>query len=398
VSTGLRSTNPVYAALGTTIFETMSQLARDHRAVNLGQGFPDDRGPEDVIQKAVEMLATGPNQYPPMAGLPALRQAVAHHDRRFYGIEAAWDTQTLVTSGATEALAAAILALVEPGDEVVLIEPFYDAYLPLVRRAGATPRFVSLEPPHWRIDRKALAAAFSPKTKAIIVNNPMNPTARVFDDQELALIAEFAEGSDAFVISDEVYEHIVFDGRRHKTLLGVPGIEERTVKIGSAGKTFSLTGWKVGYATAAPRILGLLAKAHQFLTFTTPPNLQAAVAYGLLKSDEYFRELGQTMQRRRDRFVRALTEIGFTVLPCEGTYFVNIDLKASGLGADDEAFCRDIVERFGVAAIPVSAFYADRPVRSVARFCFAKQDQVLDEAAARLAPLRQPAPTQRRRA
>ncbi|TXH37683.1 MAG: aminotransferase [Rhodospirillaceae bacterium] len=387
----MRSANPVYAGLGTTVFETMSRLARQHQAVNLGQGFPDDRGPAAVLERAAGALLEGSNQYPPMLGLPELRQAVAAHAQRFHGVAVDWESETMVTSGATEALAAAIFSLVEPGDEVVLIEPFYDAYLPLVLRAGATPRFVSLTPPHWRLERADLVAAVSPRTKAIIVNNPMNPTGRVFDADEMALIAEIADGADAFVIADEVYEHIIFDDARHLSLLAQPGLRDRVVKLGSAGKTFSLTGWKVGYVTAAPQVLNVIAKAHQFLTFTTPPNLQVAVAYGLTQSDDYFRDLAADMQRRRDRFVAGLQRLGLDALLCQGTYFANIDIAKLGpakLGQpDDVAFCRDLVECHGVAAIPVSAFYSARPVRSVIRFCFAKQDRVLDAALERLAGL-----------
>lgn len=383
----MRSTNPTYTNLPTTIFETMSRLARHYDAVNLGQGFPDDKGPLDVLQQAATQLLEGSNQYPPMLGIPALRQAVARHARRFYGLEVDWQNETLVTSGATEALAAAIFALVEPGDEVVLIEPFYDAYLPLVLRAGATPRFVSLKPPHWRLERADLAAAFSSRTKAVIVNNPMNPTGRVFSAAELDLLAEFVTGADAYVIADEVYEHLVFDGATHRTLLKVAGLQDRVIKIGSAGKTFSLTGWKVGYVTADQHLINLLGKAHQFLTFTTPPNLQAAVAFGLDKPAGYFQDLARDMQRRRDRFIDGLKALELDVLLCEGTYFANIDIAALGT-KDDDAFCRKLVEELGVAAIPVSAFYKEAPVRSVIRFCFAKQDAVLDEALLRLAGLR----------
>jgi len=383
----MRSTNATYTGLPTTIFETMSRLARHYDAVNLGQGFPDDKGPLDVLRHAAEQLLDGSNQYPPMLGIPILRQAVAKHADRFYGLEIDWQNETLVTSGATEALAAAIFALVEPGDEVVLIEPFYDAYLPLVLRAGATPRFISLKPPHWRLERADLAKAFSPRTKAVIVNNPMNPTGRVFSVAELDLLAEFVTGADAYVIADEVYEHLVFDGAAHRTLLKVAGLRDRVIKIGSAGKTFSLTGWKVGYVTADQTLINLLGKAHQFLTFTTPPNLQAAVAFGLNKPVTYFQDLARDMQRRRDRFIDGLKSLGLDVLLCEGTYFANIDIAGLGAG-DDDAFCRKLVEELGVAAIPVSAFYREAPVRTVIRFCFAKQDAVLDAALSRLAGLR----------
>lgn len=380
----MRSVNPVYAGLGTTVFETMSRLARQHQAVNLGQGFPDDRGPADVLARAAQSLLEGSNQYPPMMGLPELRQALASHAERFYGLSVDWESETMVTSGATEALAAAIFALVEPGDEVVLIEPFYDAYLPLVLRAGATPRFISLRPPHWRLERADFQAAFSPRTKMIIVNNPMNPTGRVFDAEELALIAEFAEGADAFILADEVYEHIVFDGARHRTLLAQPDLRDRVIKLGSAGKTFSLTGWKVGYVTAVPRIMTLLAKAHQFLTFTTPPNLQAAVAYGLGKDESYFTGMRADLQRSRDLFAAGLAELGFATLPSEASYFINIDLQASGIEEDDVGFCKRLVAEHKVAAIPVSAFYAEQAVTTVVRFCFAKRDETLAAALANL--------------
>ena len=230
---------------------------------------------------AARELVSGQNQYPPMMGLPELRQAVAASARRFYGLDVDWKSEVLVTSGATEALSDCMAALIEPGDEVVLIEPLYDCYLPLVRRAGAIPKLVRVTPPDWRLDPDALAAAFGPKTKAILLNNPMNPAARVFTGDELALIADLVIRHDAYAICDEVYEHILFDGRRHMPLMTLPGMRERTIRIGSAGKTFSLTGWKVGYVTAAPRLLDPITKAHQFTTFTTPPNLQKAVAYGL---------------------------------------------------------------------------------------------------------------------
>ncbi|KGM35941.1 aminotransferase [Inquilinus limosus] len=377
--------NAIFSGLGTTVFEVMSRLARQHSAVNLGQGFPDGKGPEDVLRVAATAITDGWNQYPPMLGLPELRQAVAAHEKRFYGLEVDPDSEVVVTSGATEALAAALFALIEPGDEVVLFEPLYDAYLPLVRRAGGVPKFVHLTPPDWSFDRAALARAFSPRTKAVLFNNPLNPAAKVFGAAELDLLAEFVEGADAYAICDEVYEHLVFDGRRHQPLIARPGMRERCLKIGSAGKTFSLTGWKVGYVTAAPALATLLGKAHQFLTFTTPPNLQAAVAYGLAKGDDYFDGLTAELQGKRDRFAAGLQRLGLAALPCDGTYFVNLDIGSTGFDGDDQAFCRHLIEEVGVAAIPVSAFYAETPLPTVARFCFAKQDAVLDEALARLA-------------
>ncbi len=243
----MKPTNALFTGLPTTIFEVMSRLALEHKAVNLGQGFPDVDGPLEVRQKAAEALVAFPNQYPPMMGLPELRQAVAHANERFYGLKIDWASEVMVTSGATEALADCIMALVEPGDEVVVIEPLYDSYLPIIRRAGAIPRRVRVSPPDWTLDHDALAAAFGPKTKAVLLNNPMNPAAKVFSLDDLTVIADLCVRFDAYAICDEVYEHIVFDGRKHIPLMTLPGMRERSVRIGSAGKTFSLTGWKVGY-------------------------------------------------------------------------------------------------------------------------------------------------------
>ena len=377
--------NPVFADLPVSVFEVMSRLAREHDAVNLGQGFPDDPGPEDVRRKAAEAVVDGWNQYPPMLGLPELRQAVATHYRHWQGLALDPDSEIMVTSGATEALAGALLALIEPGDEVILFQPFYDAYLPLVKRAGGVPRFVKLSPPHWRFTEADLAAAFSPKTKVVLFNNPLNPAAIVYGRDDLALLARFCEKFDAIAVCDEVWEHVIFDGRRHEPLIGLPSMRERCVKIGSAGKIFSLTGWKVGFVCAAPKILRVLAKAHQFITFTTPPNLQVAVAYGLGKGDEYFAAMRAEFQRSRDRFVDGLRTLGFPVLDAEGTYFVNVDLAPLGLNEDDETFCKRLVAEHKVAAIPISAFYASDPIRSVVRFCFAKRDATLDAALERLA-------------
>jgi N-succinyldiaminopimelate aminotransferase len=376
--------NPIFANLPTTIFEVMSGLARDTGAINLGQGFPDDPGPEDVRRKAADASLDGWNQYPSMMGLPELRSAIAAHYKHWQGLDLDPTTEVMVTSGATEALAGAILGIVEPGDEVVLFEPMYDAYLPLVRLAGGVPRFVTLQPPHFRLTEEALAQAFSPKTKAVVFNNPLNPTATIFSADDMALLADFCRRHDAIVISDEVWEHVVFDGRRHQPVLGLEGMRDRSVKIGSAGKIFSLTGWKVGFVCADAPILKVLAKSHQFLTFTTPPSLQAAVAYGLGKDDSYFETMRRGFARSRDRFSAGLERLGFEVIPSQGTYFLNIDITPLG-ETDDVAFCRRLVMDHGVAAIPVSAFYAEGAVKNVVRFCFAKKDLTLDAGLERLA-------------
>lgn len=376
--------NPVFANLPTSIFEAMSMAARERGAVNLGQGFPDFGWPEDVVAKAVAALTGAASQYPPMRGLPALREAVAAHYHRHQGL-ALGAEQVIVTSGATEAIAASLLALIAPGDEVVLFQPLYDAYLPLVLRAGGVPRLVRLTPPGWRITADKLAAAFTPDTRLVLFNNPHNPTARAFDAEELGLLARFCVEHDAIALTDEVWEHLMFDGRAHLSLGALPGMAERTVKIGSAGKIFSLTGWKVGWAVAAPALAAQVARAHQFVTFTTPPNLQAAAAYGLGKDDAYFADMRAMFQAARDRLRTAVAAAGYKVLQAEGTYFLNVDLAASGIGVDDMTFCTRAVAECGVAAIPVSAFYAEAPVTNVVRLCFAKQPETIEKGVTGLA-------------
>ena len=376
--------NPIYADMPTSVFEEISILARKTGAINLGQGFPDHAGPLDVRQAAAEAVLNGSNQYPPMMGTDRLRGAVADHCRRFHGL--AFEAgDVLVTSGATEALSAALLALIAPGDEVLLIQPMYDAYLPLVRRAGGTAKLVAMGPPAWRLPVDAIAAAIGPRTRLVVLNNPLNPIARVFDEGEIAALAALCVRHDLIAVCDEVWEHVLFDGRRHLPLIAAEGMRERAVKIGSAGKIFSLTGWKVGFVVAVPALLGPIARAHQFLTFTTPPNLQEAVAYGLGKDEAYFREMRLAYQRSRDRLAGRLAAAGYAVLPSEGTYFLCVDLAASGIPLGDRAFCLRAIEEAGVAAIPISAFYGENAPTSVIRLCFAKSDAVLDEAATRLA-------------
>ena len=375
--------NPIFADSPTTVFEVMSGLARKHNAINLGQGFPDDPGPLDVREKAADAIINGWNQYPPMMGLPELRQAVAQHYQRFHGIAYNSDSEIMVTSGATEALAGALMALIKPGDEVVLFQPMYDAYLPLVLRAGGVPKFVTLKPPHFRFTEQDLTHAFSHRTKLVLFNNPLNPVATVCPREDLAMLAHFCITNDTIALCDEVWEHVIFDGLEHTPLACLPGMRDRTIKIGSAGKIFSLTGWKVGFVCAPPPLMKVLAKAHQFLTFTTPPNLQTAVAYGLEKTDDYFNGMKAGMQRSRDRLASGLMTLGFEVLPSKATYFLNVDITAFG-EQNDVVFAQDLVTKYGVATIPVSAFYAEHAVKSVVRFCFAKHDATLDGALERL--------------
>ena len=376
--------NRLLASTGTTIFTVMSALATRHGSINLGQGFPDTEGPPDVVAAAAAALQDNRNQYPPLTGVPELRQAVAAANRRFYGIEADADTEVVVTSGATEAITASLMALIDPGDEVVVIEPLYDTYLPAIRLLGGVPRIVRLSPPKWELPRAELAAAFGPKTKAILLNTPMNPTGKVFTAAELAFIADLVVKHDAYAVCDEVYEHLTYDGWRHIPLMTLPGLRDRCLRIGSAGKTFALTGWKVGYVTAPAALAGVVAKAHQNLTFTTAPNLQRAVAVGLAKDDAYFAGLADGLAGKRDRLSAGLAGLGFGVLPAMGSYFVTADFAPLGFGGDDVAFCTHITEAAGVTAIPVSAFYEGPGPAHYARFAFCKQEAVLDEAVGRL--------------
>jgi aspartate/methionine/tyrosine aminotransferase len=384
--------HPLYANLPTTIFETMSARARATGAINLGQGFPDSGWPQAVLDAAATALLTGNNQYPPMPGTPELRRAIADHYRNHQAVDLDWQSEITVTSGATEALAAALLALITPGDEVILFQPLYDAYLPLVRRAGGVPRLIALQPPHWQFTDADLAAAFTDRTRVVLINNPLNPSASTFDAAALTRLAAFATAHDAVVISDEVWEHVVFDGAPHTSVLAIPALRHRSVKIGSGGKIFALTGWKVGWLCAAPALTAALAKSHQFLTFTTPPNLQAGIAHGLAMPADWFPAMQARFQRSRDRLVTGLTAAGFTLLPSHGTYFISIDLPASGIDGGDVATAEHFLDH-GVATIPVSAFYAENPVTTTLRLCFAKQDDVLDAAIARLATARATART-----
>ena len=369
-----------------SIFEEMSLAAARHGAVNLGQGFPDFGWPEPLLDEAARLLREGSNQYPPSRGLPVLRDAVAAHYNRWQGLSLTAD-HVLVTSGATEAIAAAILATVGPGDEAVVIAPAYDAYAPLIRRAGGVVREVALRPPEWRLNEEALRAAVNGRTCLLILNNPHNPTGRLFGRDELEAIANVARDHDLLVLSDEVWEHVLLDDAPFTPFAALPGMAERTLKCGSAGKIFSLTGWKVGWLVAPPALAGVVAKAHQFLTFATPPNLQAAVAVGLAH-DEWLEPMRASFRRARDRLASRLQAAGYALLPAQGTYFQCVDLERSGIALDDEAFARLAVEQAGVAVIPLSPFFEADPVTTMVRLCFAKQDATIDAGIAALARAR----------
>jgi aspartate/methionine/tyrosine aminotransferase len=376
--------NPLYQQMKTSVFERMSLAAARHDAVNLGQGFPDFGWPDAILDEAARALTQGSNQYAPSRGLPALREAVAAHYQRHFGEQLEADN-ICVTSGATEALGAAILATVQPGDEVVIFTPAYDSYAPMIRRAGATPVEVALQPPAWRLDRAAIEAAIGPKTIAILFNNPHNPAGRLFGETELGTLAAIACAHDLIVISDEVWEHVVLDERRFTPLASLPGMAERTIKIGSAGKIFSLTGWKVGWIVAAPELATVVARAHQFLTFATAPNLQAAVAFGLDEGDLWIAPMRARFQHARDRMTNGLRAAGFAVLDATSTYFLCVDLAASGLELNDETFATMAVERAGVAVVPLSAFAERAPPRQLVRLCFGKKDETIDAGVAAMA-------------
>ena len=376
--------NPLYEQMATSVFERMSALAAKHGAVNLGQGFPDFGWPDAILDAAATAVKEGSNQYAPSRGTPALREAVAAHYNRHYGQDLAAE-HVCVTSGATEALGAAILATVAPGDEVIILTPAYDSYAPMIRRGGAVPREVALGPPEWRIDRAALEAAVTPKTRAMIFNNPQNPTGRLFDADELKAIASFARDHDLIVIADEVWEHIVLDGQKFVPLATLPGMAGRTIKIGSAGKIFSLTGWKVGWMVAAPELANVVARAHQFLTFCTAPNLQSAVAFGMSEGDAWIEPMKQRFARARDRMTEGLRGGGFTVLHAASTYFLCVDLRASDINLDDESFAVAAVEKAGVAVVAVSAFAEEDPSRHLVRLCFGKKDETTDAGVAAMA-------------
>ncbi len=375
--------NPVFSGLPISIFQHMTMLAQKHDAINLGQGFPDQDGPESLRAVAAKSLVEGPNQYPPSRGLPELRQAVSAHAARFYGLTYDPETEIVITSGGTEALASAILAMAVPGEEFVLVEPTYDSYRPIVEATGAIIKTVKLSPPGWRLTEQVLREAIGPKTRAVLINTPHNPAGRALSREELEALAKVVLETDAVVICDEVYEHLVFDGLPHIPLATLPGMRERCLRIGSAGKIFSLTGWKVGWVSGPAELASVAFKSHQFITFTTPPALQLGVAHGLTHEMDFPLATTARLQKNRDILAAGIARLGFEVLPCEGSYFLTAGI--SGLTNEkDFAFCERLIREAGVALIPLSAFFKGGTPDTYVRFAFCKQQSVIEESISRL--------------
>jgi N-succinyldiaminopimelate aminotransferase len=375
------------AGLGTTIFAEMSARAVATGSINLGQGFPDTDGPREIAQAAAAAIIAGRgNQYPPGPGIPELRDAITAHQQRFYGLSYDPATEVLVTAGATEAIAAALLALVEPGDEVIAFEPYYDSYAASIAMAGGTRVPVTLRPPHFRPDLDELRAKITKSTRLILLNTPHNPTGAVFSPAELEAIASLAVEHDLLVITDEVYEHLIYAGT-HCPIVAFPGMRERTVSISSAGKTFSFTGWKIGWVTAAPDLIGAVRTTKQFLTYVSGGPFQYAIAQALALPDSYYSGLREDLKAKRDLLAAGLADMGFEVYQPDGTYFITTDIAALG-ETDGVEFCRALPDRAGVVAIPSAVFYDDREAgRTQVRFAFCKRQEVLRDALTRLAKL-----------
>jgi N-succinyldiaminopimelate aminotransferase len=370
---------------GTTIFAEMSALAAQTASINLGQGFPDTDGPAEVLDAAVAAIRGGHNQYPPGPGMQVLRDAVARHQQRFYGLAYDADSEVLVTAGATEALAGALLGLVDSGDEVVMFEPMYDSYQACVAMAGGIVRPVTLRPPNYAFDPEELRSAITPRTKAMLLNTPHNPTGKVFTAEEMSFIADLAVERKIVVITDEVYEHLLFDGLDHIAMATLPGMRERTLSIGSGGKTFNTTGWKIGWMCGPPDLVAAARTAKQFLTYVNGGPFQPAIAVGLDLDDGFYSALAADLQAKRDRLLPGLHAAGFDVYPSNGTYFVTVDIRPVQADGDGMAFCRDLPHRAGVVAIPNEVFYANRHEgRHLVRFAFCKRPEVLDDAVERL--------------
>lgn len=379
-STGLLDAG---GAVTSTVFAEMSALAVRTGAVNLGQGFPDTDGPAEVLEAAVEAVRGGANQYPPGRGIPELRRAVADHQRRFYGIHLDPDRQVLVTVGATEGIACAVLALCSPGDEVVMLEPYFDSYAAVVALAGGVRRTVALRGPDFALDAGALAAAIGPRTRMMLLNSPHNPTGRVLTRAELGAVAELAVAHDLLVVADEVYEHLTFDGCEHVPIATLPGMADRTLTVSSAGKTFSVTGWKIGWLSGPADLLDAVMTVKQFITYSAGGPLQPAVARGLGLPDRVYAELADRLRVGRDRLTAGLVEAGFAVAPTSGTYFVVADAAPLGV-SDATTFCQDLPHRVGVVAVPVAALCDQPGSESLVRFAFCKRPEVLTEAVSRL--------------
>jgi len=379
------------APFGTTIFTEINELAARHQAVNLGQGRPDFDGPREIVDAAIAALdSAGTNQYAPSPGLPALREGVARHASLFYGLEVDPARGVIVTAGATQGVFCAIMGLVDPGEEVIVIEPYYDSYVPGVLMAGGQPVYVPMHPPEWTFVEAELRAAFSSRTRAILLNTPNNPSGRVYTHAELQLIAELCIEHDVIVISDEVYEHLTFEGHQHVAIASLPGMFERTVTIGSAGKTFGMTGWKIGWVYGPPALITGVWRSHQYVTFATNHPTQAAVAYAFTLGSSFYEEYQALYARKRELVMQVMDAGGLSAIQPEGTYFIMGDFSQVYDG-DDVAFCRHLIERVGVATIPPSAFFSSKHRHHAAnhvRFAFCKSDETLERAAERMRLLR----------
>ena len=371
---------------GETIFAEMSALAIETGAINLGQGFPDTDGPIEISELAIQAIRNGQNQYPPGLGIPELRKAISAHQKRFYNLDFDFDTEVLVTAGATEGIAASLLALCKPGDEVITFEPYYDSYAASIALSGATRRVVTLRTPNYQFDPEELRNSVNANTKAILVNSPHNPTGKVFSKEELLLISELCQEHDLIAICDEVYEHLVFEGV-HTPLISLPGMRDRTIQISSSGKTFSFTGWKIGWVCAQPALLNTVRTAKQFLTYVNGSPFQPAIASALLLPDDYFRDLLIDMKRKRDCLSNGLENAGFTVFVPAGTYFVTADIRPLGI-SDGREFCLTLPQTCGVVAVPNVVFYDNKDEgRHLVRFAFCKRLEVLESAVLRLMSL-----------
>jgi N-succinyldiaminopimelate aminotransferase len=374
--------------LGTTIFGEMSALAVATNSVNLGQGFPDTDGPREVLDAAIAAINGGQNQYPPLIGVPALREAIVEHQQRFYGLSFDPATEVLSTAGASEALASVLIALLDTGDEVITFEPMYDMYAACAAMSGATVKPVTLRPPDYHADIDEVRNAITPRTKLILLNTPHNPTGKVFDRAEIQAIADLAIEHDLIVVTDEVYEHLIFDRLQHIPIAGLPGMRERTLTISSGGKTFNTTGWKVGWVVGPAALVTAVRTAKQYLTYVHSGPFQPAIAVGLRLPDSYYAEIAADLQAKRDRLCAGLVETGFEVFRPSGTYFVTVDIRPLRSDGDGYAFCRELPHLCGVVAVPNEVFYTDpRRGRHLVRFAFCKRFEVLDEAVSRLKAL-----------